>query len=84
LVDLIKIGLFPLPIFLSPKVGSSYHVGSLKLHDSALIDLNGNISGLAGLYCVDAASLPLLPTGPTTLLIMGNSRRITKNSLSKL
>jgi hypothetical protein len=84
LIDLIKIGLFPIPIFLSPKVGSSYHVGSLKLHDSALIDLNGNIHGLAGLYCVDAASLPLLPTGPTTLLMMGNSRRITKNSLSKL
>jgi hypothetical protein len=84
LIDLIKIGLFPIPIFLSPKVGSSYHVGSLKLRDSALFDLNGNIPGLAGLYCVDAASLPLLPTGPTTLLIMGNSRRITKNSLPKL
>jgi len=84
LIDLIKVGLFPIPIFLSPKVGSSYHVGSLKFHDSALIDLNGNISGLAGLYCIDAASLPLLPTGPTTLLIMGNSKRITKNSLSKI
>ena len=83
LIDLTKIGLFPLPIFLSPKVGSSYHVGALKLNDSALIDLNGNIPGLAGLYCIDAASLPLLPTGPTTLLIMGNSRRITQNSLSK-
>ena len=83
LIDLTKIGLFPIPIFLNPKVGSSYHVGALKFHDSALIDLNGNIPGLAGLYCIDAVSLPLLPTGPTTLLIIGNSRRITKNSLSK-
>ena len=83
LIDLTRIGLFPIPIFLKPKVGSSYHVGALKFHDSALIDSNGNIAGLTGLYCIDAASLPLLPTGPTTLLIMGNSRRITKNSLSK-
>jgi hypothetical protein len=81
---LIKIGLLPLPIFLTPKVGSSYHVGVLKHKDLAITNLSGNISGLGNLFCIDATSLPLLPTGPTTLLIMGNSRRITKNSLNTL
>jgi ferredoxin len=83
-IDLIKIGIFPLPIFLTPKVGSSYHVGVLKHKDLAITNLFGNIAGLENLFCIDATSLPLLPTGPTTLLIMGNSRRITKNSLNPL
>jgi hypothetical protein len=78
--SLIKIGLLPLPIFLTPSVGSSYHVGVLRSGNSQVLT-DGKLANIENLFCVDGSALPILPTGPTTLLIMANSRRITKKML---
>jgi ferredoxin len=78
--SLVKIGLLPIPIFVTPSVGSSYHVGVLCSGDSKVLT-DGKLENMTNLFCVDGSALPILPTGPTTLLIMGNSRRITKKML---
>jgi hypothetical protein len=76
----LKIGLLPIPIFVTPSVGSSYHVGVLCSGNSKVLT-DGKLENITNLFCVDGSALPILPTGPTTLLIMGNSRRITKKML---
>jgi ferredoxin len=78
--SLVKIGLLPIPIFVTPSVGSSYHVGVLCSGNSKVLT-DGKLENITNLFCVDGSALPILPTGPTTLLIMGNSRRITKKML---
>jgi ferredoxin len=78
--SLVKIGLLPIPIFLIPSVGSSYHVGVLRSGNLKVLT-DGKLTNKDNLFCVDGTALPILPTGPTTLLIMANSRRITKKML---
>lgn len=58
-------------------VGASYHVGHLHASGEDLIDSGtGAVRGTEGVYVVDGAALPHLPTGPVTLTMMANAYRI--------
>ena len=82
-----KYGAYSIPGSLKiSNLGSDGHfVGSIPMMNEKLknnnlsSDINGQINGLNGVYAVDGASLPVLPTKHPSYAIMANADRIGQN-----
>lgn len=72
------LGLWPLKTLLLPEGSSSHYAGSIPIDSAGPLHAtaSGEIFGFPSVYCADAALFPCLPSGPHTLTIMANARRI--------
>ncbi len=78
-----KLGAWMLPgSFVAGAPGGDLHYAATLPHaaqpEPHQCGIDGQLSGLPGLYVVDGAALPVLPAKPHTLTIMANADRIAR------
>lgn len=79
--------LYPIPLYLSSKLGHSQHFGGTfpmkVLPNSNEVDMLGRPMNHDRVFVVDASILPTIPSSPTTTIVMANAIRICKKLISK-
>ncbi len=80
------LGLWPVKTLLLPEGSSSHYAGSVPIDGTGPLSatVDGEIAGYPSTYCADASLFPCLPSGPHTLTVMANARRIAHSLTTRM